>query len=427
MIKRGWNWVRRDRTAHNTMWLWLGQVVGLLIPLVTFPWLTRALGTEGYGSFAFSLAFVQYFAILVDYGFQFSATRRVAELRSKPEELERFFWQVQGARLLLVLLSLSVIGLLTATVPQLRENWKIIWAATPLLLANVIFPSWLFAGLERLGVVTVLTISGRLLTILPLFVFVHDPDDAWRAALISSANGVLAGLAAAFLVRRVGLIGNFHRPSFGEQLRALREGWHLFVSQASISFYSVTNTVLLGFVSTERQVGLFTAADRVKQMSLLPIDSVANAFYPRISRMIAENDPGTSRMLRNLAVIGCGGMTLVSAVLFFGAPLIVRLLMGPEFGDAVLPLRILSVLPILVAMNTIIGRLILLPLGRDRSFSRIIFAGGLLNLMLLAILAPRFGAAGVACSLVATELFVTLTMIFSLRKLRKLLPAQAIA
>jgi O-antigen/teichoic acid export membrane protein len=132
-------------------------------------------------------------------------------------------------------------------------------------------------------------------------------------------------------------------------------------------------------------------------------------------------------MLRNLAVIGCGGMTLVSAVLFFGAPLIVRLLMGPEFGDAVLPLRILSVLPILVAMNTIIGRLILLPLGRDRSFSRIIFAGGLLNLMLLAILAPRFGAAGVACSLVATELFVTLTMIFSLRKLRKLLPAQAIA
>ena len=96
--------------------------------------------------------------------------------------------------------------------------------------------------------------------------------------------------------------------------------------------------------------------------------------------------------------------------MFVFAPQIVALVAGAHFGAAVMPLRIMSCLPLVLAMNSVLGLLVLLPRRQSRAFSWILTGGGLLNLALLIPLATRFGAAGAAASLVITEVVITAAM-----------------
>lgn len=402
---------------HNAGFLFAIQVVNLLVQLVTLPFLVRALGPDAYGRYAFFQAIAQYFLLLVDFGFQLTATGRVAALRDDRAALSRYFWTVQAARGLLALVAGLVAVVLGTLLFASRVDAPIFAASVAVVLGTVATPLWLFGGLERMGLVCIVAVSARLAVVPATLLLVHRPADAWVAAAVISGASLLAGAITLSLIVGHRLV-DFARPRWAEIRDAYVDAWHVFLSNGAISLYLAGNTVMLGSVASPAQVGLFGAADKLRQFASGPISPLAGAFYPRISRLMHDDPLAAAAMLNRMLWGLAGVMGLVSLVLFAAARPLADLLIGPEFVGVVSVLRILAVLPAVAAFSTVLGMLTMIPLGMKKRFSQVTLLSGLVSLSLVAVLGRRYGATGAAAAMVTTELLVTVLMFLSVRARR---------
>lgn len=386
----------------------------MLLPLVTLPYLLRVLGVEQFGVFAFCQALLAYCVVLVDYGFNLSATQRVAQNQGQFETINLIFWSVQVVKLLLTLAVLSLLGFLMWIVPPFQAVWPVILSSTPIILGSLLFPQWLFQGLERMGFVATSVMFARALTIPLIFLCVNNSNDTWLAALIQSSGTVFSGLLACGLIWRQRLIG-WVLPKWEDVHQALIDGWHIFMSTAAISLYTTINPVLLGMLTNNTVVGLFSAADKIRIACQSVISPLSTAVYPRVGALMATNRQAGLLLVRKLLLIQ-GGLTLfISLAMWSLAPWIVLVVMGQQFEAAVSVLRVMAPLPFLIGLSNVFGIQTMLPLGLKKSFSRIVVLSGIINISLILVLAPVWGAEGAAAAILITESLVTVAMVLVLR------------
>lgn len=399
-----------SQVVKNAFFLFLVQAATLLVPLLTLPWILRALGPAAFGGFAFYQSVAQYGVIFVEFGFYLTATRHIAAMGDDPEGRSAYFWTVQTAKAMLAGLLVIIATLAWTFLSRDHRDAPLFFASLAIVIGTILTPMWLFAGLQRMGLISFSMIVARLAMIAPTLLLVHTPEDAWLAAAINSGGNILAGLIALALIVHHGLIPHRYRPTWVDIRTACQAAWHLFLSNSATSLYAAANPLLLALVSNSVQVGLFSAADRIRLLSLGPITPLSNAFYPALSRAIATDRADGLRMAGRLFAVLAGIMLLVSVLLFLSAPLLVRIIMGAGFENAVPVLRIMAAVPVLVGLNTCMGTLTMLPLGLSKTYSRILLGCGLLNLGVIAILGHRYGATGAAIALAATELTVVIAM-----------------
>jgi PST family polysaccharide transporter len=196
----------------------------------------------------------------------------------------------------------------------------------------------------------------------------------------------------------------------------LKDGWHLFLSTASVSLYQATNTVVLGFVAGSVAVGHYSAAEKIVQAAQSLLSPITQSLYPRVSRLMHESRSEAFALLRRILRIQGSLSLAISLTLLLGAPLITTVLYSPQYAETTLVLRWLAPIPLLVALSNVFGIQTMLPMGMSRSVSRILLTAGLLNVGLLFVLTPLFGAPGTAISVSTTELFVTGVMALILRR-----------
>ncbi len=402
---------------RNMLALSVLQVANMVLPLATLPYLFRVLGPNHFGAYVFAQAVVTYLVLLADYGFNWSATGEIARVQNDRDAVSRIFWKTQVAKTLVACVGLALLVLGVLLVPKFIEIRPIIFATFPLVIGTVLFPQWLFQGLERMSFVTISTLSARLLVIPATYLLVHSPDDTWRAALIASMSTVVAGLISLTLIARMRLI-SFWLPGVSDVIGAFRDGWHVFMATAAISLYTTTNSVLLGFLAGNVTLGYFGAADKIRNVAQSLIAPLSNAMYPRVNALFAEDTVKAYALVRKALYAMSTIMFVVSVMLWALAPWIVRIGMGPQYAPVVDVLRWMAFVPWMVALNNVLGLQMMLPLGMKKKFSEILLGSGVFNVALLVPLSIRFGAQGAAMSILATEALVTGCMALYLVKKR---------
>ncbi|WP_084582015.1 oligosaccharide flippase family protein [Sphingomonas azotifigens] len=408
--------IARDKGLKDVFYLMLTQVATLLVPLMTFPWAVRALHPPAYGRYSFGVAVVQYLLIIVDFGFQFAASRRVVELQTQGKDISAYYWTVQVAKFGLFVATTASIGIFWLLSPDIRQAMGVILASLPLLLASILQSTWLFLGVGAMAASSIAVLVARLAFVIPVFLLVRAPGDEWILALLNSGGALLGGLICTGIVLRRKLVTRFVLPSFRAVRAAYGDGFHLFIAQGAVSLYAASNAIVLGFVSTDTQVAYFAAADRLRGLSSMPIVAVTNAYFGRIAKGLRTDPPGTGPLLRNVTWLLVFGMGFVSIVTFVAADLIVYIVLGARFGAAAAVLRVLSPIPFIVGLNSVFGNLVMLNLGLKRQFSAMLVACGALNVVLLAVLGHQLGAVGAAAALLFTEALVTAAFWYQLHK-----------
>jgi polysaccharide transporter, PST family len=399
----------------NIASLYALQFASYLIPLLLLPWLTRTLGPAGFGRLNFSIAFISYFLLLSDYGFNLSATRSVAVHRDEPAERSRIFWNTVAAKATLAAVGLPLLLALTALIPRLQAERSLLLINFLTVIGAVCTPTWYFMGIERQSVLSTITIVARLSSVPVTYWLVRTPTDLMVAALIPGCVSIVCGLAGCwFLFAEKQIHGC--RVSTRDLLQTLGEGWHLFLSTASVSLYQATNTVVLGFVAGSVAVGYYSAAERIVQTAQSLLAPITQSLYPRMSRLMHESRSEAFALLRRILRIQGSLSAVITLTLLLAAPLITELLYGPQFAETTRVLRWLAPIPFLVALSNVFGIQTMLPMGMSRSVSRILLSAGLLNVCLLFALTPPFGSSGTALSVTTTELFVTVVMAWLLRR-----------
>jgi PST family polysaccharide transporter len=236
-----------------------------------------------------------------------------------------------------------------------------------------------------------------------VFVLVRAPQDGWRVlALQAAAALVSAGAATAWMYREVPFRAGRPREWAG----ALRDGWPLFVFCGAASAYTTANSFILGLFAGPHAVGFYGSAEKLVRAASTLLMPVSQALYPRINHLVAHDRPAAAALVRRslLPIVGLG--VAAGVAIGVAAPFLTRVLFGPGYEPVAAVLRILAFLPPILALGTVLGLNWILPLGRDRAYVRFVLAAGAANLVLAALLAPRYGATGMAVAAVLAETVV---------------------
>jgi PST family polysaccharide transporter len=357
---------------------------------------------------------------LLEYGFNMSATRRLAQLDCATEEAKQLaragiVADVFGASSVLAGVCLLISLICAFTVPIFEEHRQALVLGAAIALVQGVRPFWYFQGVERLGAISCLNLTGRVFTTLGVFLLVSSPADAmWILWLQLISAGTILLVCLVLMYREV----PFVRPAWGHVKNGLREGWSLFITRSAISLYTVANTFVLGWFVPSAQVTMFAGPERLNRAALAVLSPVLGALYPRMATLAAGDQARASRAA-SLAFAVVTGMGLaVGLVLAVGAPLFIRIL-GRGYEEAIPVFRVLAALAPLIAVNSMLGSQWMIPLRLDKELNRVILGAGVLNVALAVWVAPRYGPMGMALCAVSAETVVLVGIFATLQRMRK--------
>jgi len=414
-VKGIWNNPEHRTVISNTLSLSGLQMANTLLPIITVPYVVRVIGPGDYGLISFAQAVVSYFILLVNYGFDLSASREVARVREDPAKLTDVFWAVMWTKFVLFVASTIVFVPLVLFVPQFKSVWQVMVAAYIMLVGYLAFPTWLFQGMEKLGLTAIINFILKLAFTACIFLFLRTRDEFVVVPLLGSLSQVVAGVLALAYIKK-NLVRNMRLPHFAEIVEQLKSGWTVFISTVFINFYTASNTVILGFFAPQANVGYYAAGGRlVYVVQAMVLNPIAQASYPHVGKLMKEERKRGVEYLKKMTLLIAAATIPASILIFIFAPEAVKILLGNEFLPSIKILRILAPFPFVIGMSNVLGTQGALNLNKDREFLKIIIVGSILNLVLNLSMAGLLKETGTAIAWLVTEAYITVAFFFLLR------------
>ena len=400
------------RLFENIFSLLTLKGVDYVLNFIMLPFLLRTIGAEKFGAIVFMQSVIQYFVLIIDYGFNMTAPRDIARAGNQ-SEIGRIFSNVMAAKILLLIL----IAVCSSTAIFFVDvDLKLFIAVFPIVLGNLIFPVWFFQGIQQMKYITISSTIARSSILLLMFVMIHSPADYILAALLQSSLMVVAGILS-FVIIFLNHRYVFTVPNIADVKRVFIDGWQIFMSTVAINLYTTTNIVVLGLLTNQTTVGYFSAAMKLIDSVKGLLGAVSNAVFPHISSKLVESKQSAVDFLKRFSRINIGIFFVISLVTFIFAEDVTKILFGNGFDESVQILKIVAWLPFVISISNICGIQTMLNFGMQREFSRILLTAAILDLLTIYPATLIFGSLGTAWISLIVEIFVSTVMIFFVRNI----------
>lgn len=282
-IKKIFNTKDKKALLENFVSLSALQLVGMLLPLITLPYILRVIGFEKYGVIVFAVSLIAYFTSLTDFSFKITATRDVAIYRDSPQKLNIIYSKVLTIKTIFLLLSWIIIATAVSLYPAFYENKEIYFYTSLMLLGYVLFPEWFFQGIEKMRYITYLNLGIKLFFTLCVFIFIKKESDFWIYPLLQSAGYIGAGLVGQYLLVRKYKLRFIFLP-YKMIIKTIKTNSPIFINQFVPTLYNNTSTFLLGILGTTQLVGIYQAILTVINLIVSLIEILSRVFFPFLNR-----------------------------------------------------------------------------------------------------------------------------------------------
>jgi PST family polysaccharide transporter len=397
--------------VENFLSLSFLQFANYIFPLITLPYLVRVLGPEKYGLISFAQAFIGYFQILTDYGFNLSATREISINRGNKEKVSEIFSSVMIIKFFLLLLSFGLMTIIVFFFKRFRQDWLIYYLTFGMVLGQTIFPIWFFQGMERMKYITFLNVLAKLIFTIAIFIFVKKSSDYLYVPLLNSLGFVGAGILALWIVFKE--FGVFFRiPSFEDVKHHLKEGWHVFVSLVFITGYTNSRIFAVGLFSPNNAItGYYAIAEKLMGIvQTFPLASVIQALYPRLSKIYAENKLKAKFIADKLQRYTTIAYLIICTTFFIIAPKVVEIVAGSSYEETVLAFRLLLIAVLFINANAFRVNFLLVS-GNADIFAKIHLVMGSVGSIMVFLFCYFFSYIGTAISIILIALIVLIQTI----------------
>lgn len=390
-------------------------VSSFVFPMITFPYASRVLLVENYGKVTFATSVLTYFAMFAALGIPNYGIRACARVREDKVKLSRTAQELMIINLITSAITYVAFFVSLIFVKRFQQDSTLLIINSVSILLNTLGVTWLYSALEQYSYITVRNIVCKIISIILMFIFVHNPSDYviyGAIAMVASGGSNLLN----FLNLRKCIIlkplGNYH---FKQHLKPI---FIFFATSVAISVYTNLDTVMLGFMTDDIQTGLYGASVKVKNLLTGVVSSLGNVLLPRLSLYVSNQESDKfyetlSKVLNFLLLIS---LPLTIYFVFYSRTSIL-LFSGVEYEGATLPMQLLMPTVFLIAISGLTGNQMLVPLGRERVVMTSVICGALVDFGLNWLFIPKWGAAGAAAATLVTEFVVLAVQLFFLRSL----------
>lgn len=380
------------------------QVANYLIPFLVLPVISRILGASLFGSVSYAQNIVSYLTLLVNFGFEYSATRQIALAGEDKEHKRQIFWSVLTVKSVLLLISFVILAFLPLCIDRVAADPRLYVYASLINVGFVLFPSWYLQGEQQMDKMALVNFFIKLLGAALVLAIVREPSVYYLYPLLLSLASVLVGVGALIYV-----IFHFRIGGYTCSRASLREvvmpSWPIFLNNLFGCLYTTVNMTLLGLYAADDVVGYFSAAQRlVMALIMVVVLPVSTTVYPEISRRFEASKQNGIAFLKRVMLYAGLAAAAVSLLTFIAAPLAIRIVYGHGFAPAIDILRWLSPIPFLVMTATLLTVQGLYGIGLQKWAP---WVGGILAVICISmnlILIPRIGVAAVCISWVVAEI-----------------------
>lgn len=355
-----------SKTMNNGIWMYLLQFFNLIVPLITLPYITHILGASKFGMFSVALNIFGYMQVVVEYGFELSATRTVAI--SKKQEYNEIFSAVVYSRLFLTLL--CVIFFLCYMLIYRTETLlcSCLFVLMFGLIGNCFQVNWFFQGIEKMFYISIISIISRVLSVIMIFTFIKNSDDLLLYCLLYSITPFLIGtLGILIAIRKFKL--SFCLLSLSRILIEIKNGFFVFTTQLSGKVFGAIGITFLGIFASTQDVGVFSAIQKIPNVLVLLWSPIAQIFYPLSSKQMNQSFITGEIYAKKLRKVIFPVFTVCAITIAFFAKPIIQFLFGKEYL-----LHYYYIYPLLLWLlvsinNNFLGVQILLAGGYDKLYS----------------------------------------------------------
>lgn len=394
-----------NKIAGNIASLSLLQIANYLIPIIVIPFIARSLGVEMIGKVSFAQNIIQYFTIVITFGFDYSATRQIAIHKENHEKVKEIFWSVIVTKIMLLILMFLVFLIISLFYGKIQEDMPLYLCLFMVNIGFTFFPVWFFQGIEEMKSMAIINFLIKLFgTGLSVF-FISSPDDYLIFAIMPSISYAVFGLYAFIhVIRKYDL--QHSKVSKNSIIEQTELSFPIFLNSFFTTFYTIANLTILGNFDniTNAELGYYSGAHKII-MCVLMVTSmpIHIAIFPSISRKFAESKKDGIHYLKQMAKYIIVASIVISLLSYLFSPLMVKILLGKEFLPAIPLLKLFSCLPFLVITASLCTVQGLYGLGFQKYAPYVGLIVGVICIMLNLYLIPLYGMYGAAISWIISQ------------------------
>ncbi len=384
-----------------------------IFPLITFPYISRVLFPPGTGKVSFATSLISYFSMFAQLGIPTYGIRACAKVRDDRQALTRTAQELLIINLVMDLLSYGLLTLALLFIPRLREERLLYIVISSTIFLTSIGMEWLYKALEQYTYITVRSIIFKFIALLAMFLLIHTKQDYVKYGAISifagSASNVLNFINAHKYID-MKPVGNYQ---FKRHFKFIGI---FFAMSCATTIYTHMDTVMLGFIKTDEEVGYYNAAVRIKTILVSIVTSLGTVLLPRASYYVEQKQMDEFWRISQKAL---------NFVFLIAVPMMVYFIMfaqqgvyflsGSAYAKAILPMKVVMPTLLIIGLSNILGIQVLVPLGREKTVLYSEIAGAIVNLTINAILIPRLSSVGAAIGTLIAEFVVLLYQYGSLK------------
>lgn len=386
-----------------------------VFPLITFPYISRVLQPAGTGMVSFATSVVAYFCMFSQLGIPTYGIRACAKVRDDKETLSRTVQELFQINLIMCIFTYIAFFIALFTVPKFSQNKPLFLIISLTILFNAIGVEWLYKALEQYTYITVRSIIFKFVALIFMFLLVKQSNDTVVYGALSILAASASNIFNFFHVHKyiqLKPIGNY---KFRRHLKAILI---FFAMSCATTIYTNLDTVMLGFLKTDADVGYYNAAVKIKNVLLGVVTSLGTVLLPRASYYVEHDMMDEFYRVAKKAI---------HFVFLLATPLLVYFMLfakegifflsGSAYSGAIQPMQIIMPTLLLIGLTNIMGIQMLVPLGKEKTVLYSEIAGAIVDLILNAILIPMLASSGAAIGTLVAEIVVFAVQYGALRSM----------
>lgn len=397
--------------AKNYIYNLIYQILVLILPLITTPYLSRVLNSEGIGIYSYTISIVTYFILFGSLGIAMYGQREIAYIREDKENTTYTFWEIVILRIITMTLSLIVFYITFVNGTSYQIYYKILMIE---LLSNVIDISWFFQGQEEFKKTISRNIIVKIISIICIFIFVKTKEDLITYILIYVLSNLVGNLTLWIYIPKYIQKIEFKKLNL---IKHLKPTISLFVPQIAMQIYTVLDKTMIGNILGDmNQVGNYEQSQKIIRIALTIVTALGTVVSPRIANTMANNKKEEvngyiSRSFRFVWMIGIPIMFGIMAI----SNTVVPWFLGKGYEQSINLLRIGSILIMAVGLNNVSGIQYLIPAKKQNLYTKSVAIGAIFNFIFNLVLIRYLKAEGAIIASVGAEILILIIQLYYIK------------